>query len=92
MRWWDASSRPRAPVTSRGLIALLARDAVIYADGGGKAVALPNLIRGTNNVAHHCAGRAKFRPKEDVVSRLVLVNETPGIVSPCWGTASLKPD
>src|SRR5580704_6949466 len=55
---------------------------VLYADGGGKAVAVPNLIPGANNVARAIMlGGAKFRLKEGVVSRLVLVNGTPSIVS-----------
>lgn len=65
-----------------GLIAVLTEDVVLYTDGGGKAAAVPNLIHGANNVARAIVlGGAKFRPKEGVVSRLVLVNGGPGIVS-----------
>ena len=39
-----------------GLLALLAGDVVLYSDGGGRAVAVPNLVRGADNVARGILG------------------------------------
>jgi RNA polymerase sigma-70 factor (ECF subfamily) len=64
------------------LVTLLAEDAVMHTDGGGKAFAVPNLIHGALNIARAIVlGREKFRPKEDVEYRIVLVNGAPGVVS-----------
>jgi RNA polymerase sigma-70 factor (ECF subfamily) len=65
-----------------GLISLLAEDVVMHTDGGGKAFAVPNLVHGASNVARAIViGRDKFRPKENVESRMVSVNGAPGVVS-----------
>lgn len=64
-----------------GLVALLASDAVLHTDGGGKAPALPNLVRGATNIARAILGGiAKFAP-EGFVTRLVEINGEPGFVS-----------
>jgi len=39
-----------------GLVALLASDVVLHSDGGGKAIAAPNLIRGADKVARGALG------------------------------------
>ncbi|MGI9069818.1 MAG: sigma factor-like helix-turn-helix DNA-binding protein [Bryobacteraceae bacterium] len=36
---------------TEGLVALLSNDVVLHSDGGGKAVAVPNPVRGAGNVA-----------------------------------------
>jgi RNA polymerase sigma-70 factor (ECF subfamily) len=60
---------------------LLARDAVLYTDGGGKAPALPNLVHGATNIARAIlGGMAKFAPKS-FVTRLAEINGEPGFVS-----------
>ncbi len=65
-----------------GLVALLAEDAVMRTDGGGKAFAVPNLVQGPSNIARAIIlGRDKFRPKGEVEYRVALVNGAPGIVS-----------
>jgi len=64
-----------------GLLALLSRDVVLYADGGGKSIAVPNLIHGSDNVARGVlGGLTKLVPK-NLVQRIVLVNGEPGVVS-----------
>jgi RNA polymerase sigma-70 factor, ECF subfamily len=64
-----------------GLVALLASDVVLHSDGGGKAIAVPNLIHGADNVARGIlAGLRKLVPKE-LVQRMAEINGTPGVVS-----------
>ena len=64
-----------------GLIELLASDAVLHTDGGGRAPALPNLVHGSSNIARAIlGGMAKFAPK-DFATRLVEINGEPGFVS-----------
>ena len=63
------------------LVALLASDAELHTDGGGKAPALPNLVHGATNIARAIlGGMAKFAPKT-FVTRLVEINGEPGFVS-----------
>jgi RNA polymerase sigma-70 factor (ECF subfamily) len=64
-----------------GLVALLASDAVLHTDGGGKAPALPNLVHGSSNIARAIlGGMAKFAPK-NFLTGLVEINGEPGFVS-----------
>jgi RNA polymerase sigma-70 factor (ECF subfamily) len=64
-----------------GLVALLSKDAVLYADGGGKGIAVPNLVHGADKVARGVlGGMSKFVPK-DLVRRITLINGKPGVVA-----------
>jgi len=64
-----------------GLIALLAKDAVFYSDGGGKAPALLKPVHGATNIARGVLeGLRRLVPK-DLVRRHVEINGRPGIVS-----------
>lgn len=64
-----------------GLIALLSEDAVLHSDGGGKAVAVPNLVNGASNIARAIVlGREKFRPMAESQPRIAWVNAAPGVV------------
>lgn len=64
----------------QGLVALLAKDVVLYTDGGGKASAVPNPIYGPEHVARFfMEAPAKFMPS-DVVRRFAEINGQPGIV------------
>jgi len=64
-----------------GLLALLSRDVVLYADGGGKAIAVPNRIEGSGNVARGIVGAmAKIVPP-NLTTTIVTVNRMPGVVS-----------
>ena len=70
-----------------GLLTLLAQDIVLYADGGGKASAVPNPIYGPDHVARFLVrARRKFVP-ENVVSRIVQINGQPGVVNYLEGHA-----
>jgi RNA polymerase sigma-70 factor (ECF subfamily) len=72
-----------------GLVALLASDAVLHTDGGGKAPALPNLVHGASNVARAIlGGMTKFAPRS-FVTRLVEINGEPGFVSYSNGKPAL---
>jgi len=64
-----------------GLVALLASDVALHTDGGGKAPALPNLIRGATNVARAMVGAVKRFAPQNRVMRLVQINGEPGLVS-----------
>jgi RNA polymerase sigma-70 factor, ECF subfamily len=58
---------------------LLARDAVLYADGGGRAMAAPEPLFGAAVIARFMAGVARVRRAfGDFESRLVRVNGQPG--------------
>jgi len=64
-----------------GLVALLATDVVLYTDGGGKANAVPNPVRGATRVARFFLGaREKLLPK-GVVRRITEINGQPGLVA-----------
>ncbi len=64
-----------------GLLALFSKEIVLYSDGGGKAVAVPNPIYGSDRVARFLfGGRRKLIPK-DLIRRVVQMNGQPGIVS-----------
>ncbi len=63
------------------LLALLSNEIVLYADGGGKAAAVPNRIYGRDHVARFVIGAIrKFVPQQRV-TRVVGVNGQIGLVS-----------
>lgn len=64
-----------------GLLALLSRDVVLYADGGGKGPAVPNAVHGSDRVARGVlSGVRKFAPG-DLEPHIIEMNGEPGIVS-----------
>ena len=64
-----------------GLVSLLAHDVVLYSDGGGKAVAAPNLIRGADKAARGALGTLQKLTPKNLVTRLAQINGNPGLVS-----------
>jgi RNA polymerase sigma-70 factor (ECF subfamily) len=64
-----------------GLLALLSDDVVIQSDGGGKAVAVPNVIRGAKKVARGAIGALRKLVPKEVMRRKAEINGTPGVVS-----------
>jgi RNA polymerase sigma-70 factor (ECF subfamily) len=64
-----------------GLLALFSKDIVLYADGGGKATAVPNPIHGAVHVARFVVGARKKLLPAELVSRMAQVNGQPGVVS-----------
>ena len=64
-----------------GLIALLADDVVLHSDGGGKAIAVPNLVHGAGNVARGVVGALRKLVPKEVVRRMAQINGAPGVIS-----------
>jgi RNA polymerase sigma-70 factor (ECF subfamily) len=64
-----------------GLVSLLSTDVVLYADGGGRAPAVPNAVRGSANVARGVLGGFRRLAPKDLLPRIVEINGEPGIVS-----------
>jgi RNA polymerase sigma-70 factor, ECF subfamily len=63
------------------LLALLSRDVVLHADGGGKATAVPNLIYGSDRVARAIVrGLNKLVPP-NLAQRIVQINGASGVVN-----------
>ncbi len=65
----------------QGLLALLSRDVTLHSDGGGKAIAVPNIVRGAGNVSRGLMhGMTRVLPKE-LVFKLAWVNGDAGVIS-----------
>lgn len=63
-----------------GLLKLLSEDVVLYADGGGRGLAVPNAVHGADQVARGIlGGLSKLVPKH-VARRVTEVNGQPGVV------------
>jgi len=64
-----------------GLLSLLSKEIVVYADGGGKTTAVPNPVYGAWNVVRFLLGaRRKFLPG-DLVRQMMQINGAPALVS-----------
>ncbi len=63
-----------------GLVGLLAADAVLYSDGGGKVLAALAPIRGADHIARFFVGITKKAPADMEVHR-VRVNGQPGLLT-----------
>jgi RNA polymerase sigma-70 factor, ECF subfamily len=64
-----------------GLVALLSNDVVLHSDGGGKAIAVPNLIQGADNVARGIFGGLRKVLPKNLVRRVMEINGEHGLVS-----------
>jgi RNA polymerase sigma-70 factor (ECF subfamily) len=64
-----------------GLLGLLSEDVVLHSDGGGKAVAVPNLVHGADNVVRGILGAFRKLLPKTLVRRLARINGKPGVVS-----------
>ena len=64
-----------------GLLALLSKDVVLYADGGGKGPAVPNAVHGADRVARGVMGGFRKLAPGDLERHLIEMNGEPGIVS-----------
>jgi len=69
-----------------GLIALLAKDVVLYTDGGGKMTAVPQPIYGPTNVAR-LLSMALNKFAQNVVIRRAQINGQPGLLGYINGIA-----
>jgi RNA polymerase sigma-70 factor (ECF subfamily) len=65
----------------KGLVDLLSSNAVLHSDGGGKAIALPNVIYGAEDVARIILERMRTVTPKNLVIRLAQINGEPGFVS-----------
>jgi RNA polymerase sigma-70 factor, ECF subfamily len=90
-RRYDVSREERDEVARRfvaaweegdteGLIELLAPDATLYGDGGGKAPSIPRPLVGAERIAKALAGWQRFIVELELVARLTVVNGDPGVV------------
>jgi RNA polymerase sigma-70 factor (ECF subfamily) len=63
------------------LIELLSSEAVLHTDGGGKAIALPNMVEGAENIARTILERMRTVAPRNLVVRMARINGQPGFVS-----------
>jgi len=64
-----------------GLMSLLTEDVVLHSDGGGKGVAVPNMVRGIGNVARGIVGGLKRLVPEHMIRTLTHINGQPGLIN-----------
>ena len=64
-----------------GLVALLANDVTLHADGGGKAPAIPNQVLGADRVARALLGGLSKLVPRNLISLRMQINGEPGVVS-----------
>jgi RNA polymerase sigma-70 factor, ECF subfamily len=69
-----------------GLLAILAKDVVVWTDGGGKAKAAPQPVMGATKAAKFLIAIARNAPAGTEVQRVIL-NGQPGLLALCEGTA-----
>jgi RNA polymerase sigma-70 factor, ECF subfamily len=65
----------------KGIVALLSKDVVLHSDGGGKAIAVPNVVRGADNVARGILGSLRRLVPKTLVRHLARINGEPGLVN-----------
>jgi len=63
-----------------GLVRMLAADAIVVGDGGGKAPALSTPVVGAERVARFLAGLSRFGARYGLSGRFAEVNGRPGLV------------
>ncbi len=63
-----------------GLVALLAEDAVMYGDGGGKAAARPAPLHGAAKIARFVLGLMRLADRERLRIEPAAVNGAPGML------------
>ncbi len=65
----------------QGLVNMLSADVTLHSDGGGKAVAVPNIVRGADDVARGLVlGIKNLLPKE-LMFKPAWINGQPGVVN-----------
>ena len=82
MCWSRCSSRPRVRAISKDSRSLLAEDARLVADGGGKVPAASNVIAGPQTASR--ASSSVVAPKglpEETTLRFGAVNDLPGVIA-----------
>jgi RNA polymerase sigma-70 factor (ECF subfamily) len=69
------------------LIGMLSDDVVLHSDGGDKGLAVPNAIRGSDNVARGILGSLQRLIPKTLVRRFANVNGEPGLINYLDGKA-----
>lgn len=64
-----------------GLLTLLSRDVTLQSDGGGKAVAVPNVIQGADKVARGLVHSITHVLPKELVFKLAWINGEAGAIS-----------
>jgi RNA polymerase sigma-70 factor (ECF subfamily) len=64
-----------------GLMILLTEDVVLHSDGGGKGVAVPNLVCGIDKVARGILGSLDRLVPKNLVWTLTGINGQPGLIN-----------
>jgi len=64
-----------------GLLDLLTDDIVLHTDGGGKAIAVPNQVKGAEKVTNAILGAFRKIVPKNLVRRIAEINGEPGVVS-----------
>ena len=64
-----------------GLVTLLAEDAVMTGDGGGKAAARPTPLHGGSKVARFLLGLARFGERHEYTFSFAEINGQPGMLA-----------
>jgi RNA polymerase sigma-70 factor (ECF subfamily) len=65
----------------QGLVKLLADDVVLQSDGGGKGLAVPNVVSGADKVGRGILGALDKLVPKNLVRRMVQINGEPGIIN-----------
>jgi RNA polymerase sigma-70 factor, ECF subfamily len=65
----------------QGLVKLLADDVVLQSDGGGKGLAVPNIVSGADKVGRGILGALDKLVPKNLVRRMVQINGEPGIIN-----------
>jgi RNA polymerase sigma-70 factor, ECF subfamily len=63
------------------LLAILSEDVVLHSDGGGKGLAVPNLVKGAGHVARGILGSLQKLVPGDLATRIEQINGEPGVIS-----------
>jgi RNA polymerase sigma-70 factor (ECF subfamily) len=78
---------------TEGLVELLAPDATLYGDGGGKAPSMPVPLVGAERIAKAIIGWGRQGREQGLVHRPALINGDPGLIfydpdgRPVWVSA-----
>lgn len=64
-----------------GLLNLLTDDIVLHTDGGGKAIAVPNKVRGAEKVTRAILSASRKILPTNLVRRIAEINGEPGVIS-----------
>jgi RNA polymerase sigma-70 factor, ECF subfamily len=71
----------------QGLVDLLAQDVVLHSDGGGKGLAVPNVVSGPDRVGRGILGSLTKLVPKNLVRRMVEINGEPGFITYLDGRA-----